>query len=538
MGLRGPGAKPKSTENGAARVIHPRQQWESKSLSRSARVIAFLESLKVTSGILAGEQFRVEDWQRPIIEAWYAADDDGNAIIRTGLLSVARKNGKTGIAAGLALCHLLGPESEPRGQIVVGAKDGDQSGIIFDELEAYIRDNKRFDEECNIKRHEKVIEHLPTRSKFKALSSDAQKAHGLSPSVVILDELAQWGSGIGRRLYDALTTAGGARRQSLTIIIGTQSEDDHNLMSELIDEAKSGQDPTMSGFIFEIPADADVFDEANWSLANPALNSFRNIDDMRAIARRAQRIPSTESTFRNLLCNQRVSSDKRWIQAEEWNACKRATPIEDVDLLAAGPCYGGLDLGSVNDLTALALFWPNPGFLKVWSWCPKDNLGRRAEIDKVPYPTWAERGHIEPTPGQATDKRIVALRVAEIWRKYKPEEIAFDDWGMNELLRILSEEGMPDMTFRPWHQGYKSMSPATKAMEERVLNREIVHDGNPLLTWAIKNVHIESDAAGNKKPSKQRSRERIDPAVAAIMAVGAAVAQEASNEPQFFVIGG
>src|SRR4030095_14147221 len=287
--------------------------WKNQYLSRAERVICFLEDLTITSGILVGQKFKVYDWQRPIIEAWYATDEKGEPVVRTGLLSVARKNGKTGLAAGMALCHVVGPEAVPRGQIVVGACDSDQSGIVFDELEAYISENREFREQCNIKRFQKQIEHLPTMSKFKALSSVATKAHGLSPTVVILDELAQWGVGVGRRLYDALTTAGGARKNSLTLVIGTQSQDDHNLMSELIDDARMRDDPTLSAFIFEIPHDKDVFDEKNWPLANPAIGQFRSLEDMRAIARRAKRIPSTEATFRNLLCNQRVAPEEEWI---------------------------------------------------------------------------------------------------------------------------------------------------------------------------------------------------------------------------------
>lgn len=529
MGLRGPGAKGKKQLPKRTRGRPKLQPWEKSGLTRAGRVIAFLETLRVTSGILEGQPFTVRPWQKRIIEAWYATDEAGNSIIRTGLLSVARKNGKTGLVAGLALCHLLGPEKEPRGQIVVGASDRDQSGIVFDELEAYINDSPRFSAECNIKRHEKVIEHLPTRSKFRALSSDAKKSHGLSPSVVILDELAQWGTGIGRKLFDALTTAGGARKQPITIIIGTQSEDDHNLMSELIDEAKTSADPTIAGFIFEIPPDLDVFDEKNWPLANPALGDFRSLEDMRATARRARRIPSTESIFRNLCGNQRVEADDRWIPRPMWDACRRATPIEDEDLLAAGPCYGGLDLGSVRDLTAFALFWPSVGFLKVWTWCPGDNLAIREERDHVPYTIWAKLGLIEPTPGKATDKKIVGRRIVELWNKYQPESLAFDKWGITELERILSEDGTPDMPFYEWGQGFRGMSPATKSFEERVFNRQLVHDGNPLLTWAIGNVRIEKDAAENQKPSKERSRERIDPAVASIMAVGLATQVEANN---------
>lgn len=524
MGLRGPGAKPKADPTKPKR----RPSWMSPKLSRAERVLKFVQSLKVTSGAHAGRKFMLRPWQREIIAEWYAVDRAGKRIVRTGLLSMARKNGKTGIAAALALAHLLGPEQEPRGQVVVGAADRDQSGIIFDELCAYIRDNETFEAECNIQRHAKVIEHLPSGSTFRAMSSDAKKAHGLSPSVVILDEVSQWAHGAGRGLYDALVTAGGARLQPLTIIIGTQSADDLHLMSELVDYAKqirSGAitDPTFSGFVFEVPADADVFDESVWPLANPALGDFRSLEDMRALSERARIMPSMQSAFRNLFCNQRVDADERWLPPSEWDGCRDDSI--DMDALVGQRCLGALDLGSVRDLTSFALFFPESGVLLVWSWCPRDNLRARSDMDRVPYEVWAQKGHIEATPGKATDKRRVALRLAEICARFQPEAIAFDRWGITELERILSEEGITLPPMRPWGQGFATMSPATKAFEERVLNRTLRHTGNPLLTWAVSNVALERDAAGNIKPSKERSRERIDPAVAAVMAVGLAASE-------------
>jgi phage terminase large subunit-like protein len=306
-------------------------------------------------------------------------------------------------------------------------------------------------------------------------------------------------------------------------------------MSILVDYSQavadgSIEDPTFSGFVYSIPDEMDVFEESTWPLANPALDDFRSLDDMRTLAERAKRMPTMEATFRNLFCNQRVDAEERWIPAPEWLACQS----EDVDLdaLAGARCYGALDLGSVRDLTSFALFFPDSGVLRVWSWCPADNLREREDTDRVPYTVWAEKGFIEPTPGRATDKRRVAIRIAELCERHRPTAVAFDLWGITELERVLSEEGL-SLPLEKWGQGYKSMSPATKAFEERVLNRRIVHSGNPLLTWAISNVSLERDAAGNIKPSKERSRERIDPAVASVMAVGVAATQAPPTEYSF-----
>ena len=535
MGLRGPGAKSKGANPASVAGGKPsRKAWQASGLSRAERVIKFIESLRVTSGVHAGRKFRLREWQRAIIREWYATDRKGTRIVRTGLLSMARKNGKSGLCSALALCHLLGPEQEARGQIVVGATDRDQSALIYDEIVAFITDNPEFEARCNIKRHEKAIEELESGSKFRALSSDARKAHGMSPSVVILDELAQWGTGIGRSLYDALVTAGGARAEPLVITIGTQSADDLSLMSELVDYAKAVRaggivDPTFSGFVYEIPPELDVFDEANWKLANPALGDFRSLQDMRILAERARHMPTMEAAFKNLFCNQRIDAEERWLPAAEWNACKSAI---DLDALVGQRCVGALDLGSVRDLTSFGLFWPASGALWVWSWCPADGLREREDHDRVPYTVWAKDGYIEPTPGKATDKRFVALRLAEICARFKPAAIGYDPWGMAELQRVMLDEGITLPQLQPWGQGFKSMSPATKAFEARVLNRQLKHSGNPLLTWAISNVALERDAAGNTKPSKERSRERIDPAVAAIMAVGISATEAPAEAPK------
>src|SRR5688572_20169572 len=259
MGMRGLGAVPKpKTPLGYVKPVD-----YDDGLTAAGKVLRFIQTRRVTKGILAGQNYVVHPFQLPIIEGWYATDDDGMRLVRTGLLSVGRKNGKSGLASTLALCHLAGPLAEPRGEILVAATDRDQSGLIYDEVVALIEDDPELTDRCNIKRHEKTITDVVTGSKFCALSSDAKKAHGFSPSVVILDELAQWGdTAKGRALYDALTTAQGGRKEPLVIIIGTQAPSADALMSKLVDYAKAinageMQDSRFKGFVYEVPEDMD-----------------------------------------------------------------------------------------------------------------------------------------------------------------------------------------------------------------------------------------------------------------------------------------
>lgn len=515
-------------------AIESRPVFWDKNAPRNEQVIQFIENnLRLTADPWAGEAFLLREWQKEILRAWYRTDEHGRLIVRTGLLSVARKNGKSGLCAGLAACHLVGPEAVQRGQIVVGATDSDQSGLIFEELVAFIEDNREFRAVCNIKRHEKVVHNTQNGSVFKALSSDAKKAHGLNPTVVILDELAQWGDGVGRRLYDALTTGSGARLDPLKFVIGTQSAEDSALMSILVDYAvkiNDGQieDDKFCGFVHQIPDDKDVFDEANWILANPAIDDFRSREDMRDLAVKARRLPTIESTFRNLFCNQRTMSEPGLITKKEWKACysesARIQPGEEI--------YLGLDLSSVSDLTALVgVSARNGDRLKAWFWKPGDLLREQSEADGLPYEQWTKDGWITANKGRSIDYRQVVKAIAQISRDYKILGIAHDPDRIEYLMVALDDLGIAahfdgkgtnqnGLKFVRWGQGFRDMAPAVDAFEVSVLEGQLKHDGNPVLTVCVANAKVDLDAAGNRKLDKSATRFRIDGAVAAAMAIG------------------
>ncbi len=543
MGLRGPGA----------RTFHPERltalgenSWKNPALSRAEKVIAFIESLNLTADPWAGHPFTLRPWQQEIIKAWYATDENGRLIVKTGLLSVGRKNGKSGLIAGLATCHLLGPEAVPRGEIVVGATDSDQSGIVFSELVAFIEDNREFRARCNIKRHEKKIENLENGSVFKALSSDAKKAHGLNPTVVIMDELAQWGDGVGRRLYDALTTGQGARRDPITFIIGTQAAEDNALMSQLVDYAKSVKsgevsDPRFSGFVFEIPDEADVFDPANWILGNPALGDFRSLSDMEDMALKAKRLPTVESTFRNLNCNQRTQAEPGLITKTEWLRCMSGERLKDGESI-----YIGLDLSARADLTAMvACSAENGDRLKAWFWKPGDLLQQHVDQDRIQYDIWVKDGWISAPAGRSIDYRHIAKTISDVRRKYKIKAVAYDRYNMHVLKAELDkcgvamyEVGKEDevpgaLPMVGWGQGYVDMAPAVNAFEVSVLEGHLKHDGNPVLTMCVANAKVDMDAAGNRKLDKSATRFRIDGAQAAAMAIGLKVRNAVKVEKKF-----
>jgi len=533
MGLRGPGsARRKKAENKPGKIRKRKHPWERKGLSRAARVIVFLESLPCTKGYGAGEPLRLLDFQKEWIEAVYAEDQDGHRLVSTAVLSAGRGNGKTVLIAGLCLAHLVGPEAVPRAEVYSAAATREQAALIFAELEAWIVRVGWLQARLNVKRFGKVIEDMATGSLYRALASDAPAAHGLAPSFVAGDELAQWKR---RELYEVLRTALGKRPETLFVLISTQSPNPSNVLSELIDygeRVRAGEidDPTFYSQLHAVPDGTDPWKEESWRLANPGLGVIRSLPEMRQEAVRAQRMPTFELAFRNLYLNQRVDASPKAILPIEWEACGGAI---DAEALEGQPCWAGLDLSATRDITSCVLYFPDAGgAVRAHCWLPSEGLAEKEQTDRVPYRAWIDAGLITPTPGAAVNKRFVAAHLAQIAATYDLRGIAYDRWGMPELQRILAEDGIV-LPLEPHGQGYKDMAPAVRAFEAAMLNGHLNHGGHPVLRWMASNLVFETDPAGNRKPAKNRAIDRIDGMVALIMAIGLHARQPGPREYDF-----
>lgn len=516
MGLRGPGAKPKT--KGTKRPICQKKADLPKSdKTRIDAVVDFVERCPITAGTLAGERFRLRPWQRDIVSGIYRTDADGRRIVRTALITMPRKNGKTGLTAPLALAHLCGPEAEPRGQVYAAAADRGQSGIIFAEMRAIIQQVPELEERVIIRDFSKSMEDTVTGTTFQAISAESRTKHGFSASCIIVDELAQLPD---RKLYDVLTTSTAARKEPLTIVISTQSPDQHHVMTELVNygiQVRDGviEDPTFFPVIYSAPLDADPWSEDTWRACNPAYGDFRSADEMRTYAARAQRIPALEATFRLLYLNQPVSAEARFITRADWEACGASI---DPASLRGKRCWGGLDLSSTQDLTALVLYFET-GDVLAWFWVPAERLDEREKTDRVPFRTWQRAGHIEAPNGRAIDRLAIVRRIAEITASYDLQGIAYDRWRIEDLLKLCGDEGI-DVPLVKWGQGFADMGPAVDALESAILNGTLRHPRNPVLTWNVSNAVVEIDPAGARKLSKSKSVERIDGLQALTMAVG------------------
>jgi phage terminase large subunit-like protein len=525
MGMRGISATPKRiSKRRRAPALSQQHPWDAPGLSRAERVIRFINSLPCTQGPLAGTKLKLRPWQTKFIKAVYRTDKHGKRAVRTAVLSVGRKNGKTQLAAALCLCALSGPEAEPRGECYSVACTRFQAGRVFAEMVAIITRTPWLDQRINIIRFRKELEDMENGSTFAVLAADVAPVHGLSPSFVCYDELAQVPN---RGLYDALGTALGGRAQPLMLVISTQAARDEAPMSELIDyglriERGEIQDPGFHLTLYTAPSEADPWKLATWKLANPALGDFRSLEDVKRLSLQAQRMPSAEMSFRNLILNQRCDTTAQFIDMRSWSLCGE----DGIDLsgLKGRQCYAGLDLGATKDMTALVLvFIGDEGeYVAIpHCWLPGETLQERMDEDNMPRAVWAKEGQLLTFPGRSTDPKAVALKIAELHGKYKIRKLAFDRWRIEDIKRELDAIGC-SVELVPFGQGYKDLSPAVDFLERLVEEGKLLHGGHPVLAMAVTNAKVEVDAAGNRKLSKRKSNGRIDPLVALTMALGVA----------------
>lgn len=497
-----------------------------RDYARAQRVIDFIERLKITIGDDAGKAFRLRDWQKKFVRDVYSrTTEEGNRATRRAVLSIARKNGKTELAAALVLVHLIGPEAELNGEIYSAANDREQASIVFNAVKRMIEASPALSARLAITGSTKTI-HVKgsglksAGSRFRALSADAGTKHGLNPSFVVYDELAQAKS---RELLDTLLTSQGARKEPLFLTISTQNNDPTHPLSEMIDDGISGDDPTVCCHLYAAQDDCELLDEEQWRAANPALGDFRSYDELKAMAERAVRLPSEENAFRLLYLNQRVSLHSPLIAQSDWKKLR-----SDFGFVDGEPILLGLDMSMTTDLTALVAVSVNDGSrVKAWFWKPAELIAEHGKRDRQPYEVWAKDGTLIAAPGRVINPRLIAAKVIALSKQYDLRGLAFDRNRMAEVLRqfddeqALAQDGEgAGIRCVPWGQGFVGFAPAVNALEAAVLSGELKHDGNPLLTSNMTNALSVMDPAGNRKLDKSASRFRIDGAVALAMALG------------------
>ena len=499
-------------------------------MSRAERVIRFVETYCVTpDGAHVGRPLVLAEFQKDFIRAVY----DNPAGTRRAYLSIARKNGKSGLIAGLLLAHLVGPEAKLNAQIVSGAMSRDQAALVFNLAAKMVQLSPRLSSLVRIVPSGKRLIGLPLNTEYRALAAEGKTAHGLSPVLAILDETGQV-RGPQSDFIDAITTAQGAHADPLLIVISTQAAQSSDLLSIWLDDAARSNDPRIVSHVYAAPEGADLMDESAWRAANPALGLFRSEDDLREQMTQAKRMPSMENSARNLLLNQRVSTEAPFVSPDVWQACAGAVRPFD------GPVFGGLDLSMRTDLTAFVLVGRMDGVWHVQThvWTPEKGLTDRARRDRAPYDVWARQGHLKTTPGATVDYGFVAADIARITAGLEVQGIAYDRWRI-DLLRQEFEKIGADLPLVEWGQGFKDMAPALDALEAELLNGRIAHGGHPVLSMCAANATTVKDPTGARKLDKSRATGRIDGLQAMAQAFGLAARMgeqvERDEAPLFFV---
>ncbi|MFI8417701.1 terminase large subunit [Serratia sp. NPDC078593] len=483
-------------------------------MTRGERVIAFIERYCIVpEGALLGQPMRLDPFQKGFILDVYDNPDRTDKAI----LSIARKNGKTGLIAGILLAHLVGPEAVQNTQIVSGAMSREQAAIVFNLSVKMINLNPELQAIVHIIPSGKRLIGKPCNVEYKALAAEGKTTHGLSPILAILDEVGQV-RGSQDDFVDAIVTAQGAHESPLLIAISTQAANDADLLSVWIDDAVNSKDPHIVCHVYEADKDADVSDRTAWEAANPALGTFRSLRDMERLAQQAGRMPSFENTFRNLNLNQRVSTVSPFMSRNVWESCGEAPkPI-------TGICYAGLDLSESKDLTAFVIVGQSDdGWWNVYPyfWTPEKTLLDRAKKDRVPYDVWVREGVINTSPGSFVDYGVVIRDIAEIISEFDIGSIAFDRWRIEILKKEADAIGL-SLPLAQFGQGFKDMAPALDTLEAAMLNGKVRHGMHPVLTMCAVNAVVVKDAASNRKLDKSKATGRIDGMVALAMAMGAA----------------
>ncbi|MGB7194897.1 MAG: terminase TerL endonuclease subunit [Collimonas pratensis] len=480
------------------------------------RAVAFFEKcLTHTKGEWAGQPLVLSEWQaekiiKPLF-GWKRAD--GTRRYRTAYIQIPRKAGKSTLSAGIALYCLLA-DGEAGAEVYSAAADREQAAIVFEMAQQMADASAAL--RSRVRSYKRSIVVQSTASSYKVLSADAYTKHGLNASCIIFDELHAQPN---RELWDVLTTSTGARRQPLTVAITTAGYDRHSICYELYSHACKVRDGILIDdaflpVVYEAEKEDDWQKPATWYKAHPGLGTSVREEYLAAECLKAQQMPAYENTFRRLMLNQWTEQATRWLAMDAWDKCAQALPD-----LTGMTCYAGLDLSTTTDISALVLAFGIGSTITLlpFFFVPEDGVKKRSERDRVPYDLWIKQGYIIATPGAVIDYDYIRAKLNALAEQYQIKEVAIDRWNAAQLSTQLSGDGFEMVGFG---QGFASMSSPTKELEKRVLACEINHGGNPVLRWMASNVAVEMDAAGNTKPSKAKSTERIDGIVASVMAIG------------------
>ena len=491
-------------------------------------VVHFIECLCHTKGTWAGKPFELIPWQEELIRTVFGTlKSNGYRQFNTCYCEIPKKMGKSELAAAVALLLCCG-DGEERAEVYGCAADRQQASIVFDVAADMVRMCPALNKRCKILSATKRIVFEPTNSFYQVLSAEAYSKHGFNIHGVVFDELHTQPN---RKLFDVMTKGSGdARMQPLYFLITTAGTDTQSICYETHQKAKDileGRkiDPTFYPVIYGADESDDWTDPKVWKKANPSLGITVGIDKVKAACESARQNPAEENAFRQLRLNQWVKQAVRWMPMEKWDRC--AFPVDE-KMLEGRICYGGLDLSTTTDITAFVLVFPpldendenEKYYVLPYFWLPEDTIDLRVRRDHVPYDLWQKQGYFQVTEGNVVHYGAIEYFIEKLYERFNIRGVTYDRWYATHLVQNLEDFGI---TMVPMGQGYSSMSGPTKDLMRLTLSERLAHGGHPVLRWMMDNVCVKQDPAGNIKMDKEKSTEKIDGAVALVMALDRAI---------------
>ena len=491
--------------------------------------VEFISQLCHTKSEWAGKPFVLLDWQEQIIRDIFGIVDrkDGSRQFRTAFIEIPKKQGKSELAAAVAL-YLLCADQEFGAEIYGCANDRNQALIVFNVARDMVLLNPHLRSVCDINNTAKRIIYRPTRSHYTAISSVVENKFGLNVHGVIFDELL---GQTNRGLYDTMTRgAGVARKQPLNFVITTAGYDKnsicwdvHNKALDILEKRKI--DGSFYPVVYAAKLNDDWTSEEVWRQVNPSLDVTVSMKNMLLEFNAAKEDPALEMKFRRDFLCQWTNAEVRWIPMDKYDLGN--API-DMEKLKGRECYGGLDLADSDDIAAFVLIFPpvenDPNYYVIpHFWIPEEGMHRRVRIHHVPYDRWVKEGHLNATAGEIIYYDFIEQEINKLGDIYNIRQIGYDAWGATQMVQNLEKMSFEMIKIR---QGYFSLSRPSKEFYRLILDRKLRHGGQPVLRWMVENVHIETDAVANIMPSKKKSREKIDGVVAAVMSLDLAIRQE------------
>ena len=499
------------------------------SPAQATKACWFIEQLPHVEGVWRSSTIQLEPAQVFLIcQLFGFRRADGSRRFTTALFAVARKNAKSALAAAILL-YVFCTEPEHGPQVLSAATTGDQARIVWSVAKRMVEQTIELREHYDLEPFANAIARYEVGGTFKPINAKASTQDGLNPSALCFDELHAHKT---RDLFDVLRSAAGARQNPLFLYTTTEGYENPGPWHEVRSFAKQLLDGIVEAdhflaLYYALDDGDDDFDESKWIKANPLLGVSVSIEKMREYAKEAKAQPGALAEFRIKRLNRQSASAQAWVDLPKWQRCE----IESLDLEQFEPqnmseadgCWAAFDLASTRDMTAWRMLWLKDG---IWYtagryWVPGVSVAQRTERGGVPYRAWVEAGHIVQTDGDVTDYAIIERDIVSDFERFKPREIAFDNWNATDLANRLVAAGLPLTQFV---QGPRSFHPGMQALERAYVGDRFRFANDPVLTWNAANLVPRLDVNLNMAPDRRRSADKIDGMVCLLMAFARASA--------------